>query len=110
MLTPPLRTVVSASRLVIASLVVAISLFGSSRIVQAQAFVHPGLLETNADFTRMAAKVAANEHPWVNSWNILINNPESQTTWTPNPAPIIYRGGNYPQNYSQLYYDAAAAY
>jgi hypothetical protein len=44
----------------------------------AQAFVHPGLLHTEADFTRMRAKVNANAQPWKGSWDLLVANSHSQ--------------------------------
>ncbi|HVM61346.1 MAG TPA: alginate lyase family protein [Verrucomicrobiae bacterium] len=72
-------------------------------------FVHPGALETAADLNRMATNVAAGNHPWIDSWNILIANSHAQTNYTPDPQAIITRtstGGNYPD----LMYDIAAAY
>jgi fibronectin type 3 domain-containing protein len=75
-------------------------------------FVHPGLLETNADFTRMQQEVALGAHPWIDSWDILIANSHAQLTYTPNPVSILIRGTTTvgPENYSQAYNDAAAAY
>lgn len=80
----------------------------------AQAFVHPGLLHTQADFTRMQTKVAANAQPWKGSWDILVANSHSSLTRAhANPAPsIVYRGadGVHPENYATLFRDAASAY
>ncbi|HEY3331774.1 MAG TPA: LamG-like jellyroll fold domain-containing protein [Capsulimonadaceae bacterium] len=76
-----------------------------------RSFKHPGLLHNQADFDRMATKVKAGAHPWIDSWNILVANPHSQLSWKPRPAPVIYRGRNpYGENYALLYNDAAAAY
>ena len=72
-----------------------------------QAFVHPGLLHTAADFARMQANYQ--KQPWVGSWNKLIANSHSQTTWTPRPAATVIRGGT-GQNYASLFEDIAAAY
>lgn len=43
------------------------------------AFVHPGLLHTNADFTRIKGHVDKKEQPWLTGWNKLIANPHAQT-------------------------------
>jgi autotransporter-associated beta strand protein len=75
----------------------------------AQSFVHPGCLNTTSDFARMAAKVNAGAHPWIDCWNILTNNASAQTSYTPRPQTQIIRGGT-GENYSYAMYDAAAAY
>jgi hypothetical protein len=73
-------------------------------------FTHPGLLHTQADFDRMAAKYTTS--PWSGSWNLLINNSHASLSYTPNPQTAIYRGsdGVHPENYWILYNDVAAAY
>ena len=73
-------------------------------------FVHPGLLHTAADFTRMAANI--NNEPWKSGWNKLLANSHAQLSWTARPVSIVYRGfdGTNPENYSRLYNDVAAAY
>ncbi len=60
----------------------------------------------------MATEVQVSAHPWIDSWNIVIGNPQAQLTWTPNAVPIIYRGndGVHAENYSLLMNHAAAAY
>jgi hypothetical protein len=74
--------------------------------------VHPGLLHADADFARMKAKVDAGAEPWVSGWQRLLANAHAQLDWTPRPAAMVYRGadGTNPENYAQLYNDAAAAY
>jgi hypothetical protein len=75
----------------------------------AAVLTHPGLLHTQADFDRMAAKVTANAQPWTAGWDRLIANSHSQSTWKANPQATVYRGsGN--ENYTILYNDIAAAY
>ncbi|MEO7577503.1 MAG: LamG-like jellyroll fold domain-containing protein, partial [Massilia sp.] len=76
----------------------------------ATAFVHPGLLHTQADFTRMALKF--NTEPWKSSWNLLIANSHAQLGYTPSPQAVVYRGddGVHAENYTKLFNDVAAAY
>ncbi|WP_434110121.1 LamG-like jellyroll fold domain-containing protein [Paraburkholderia caffeinilytica] len=76
------------------------------------AFVHPGLLHTQADFDRMSQKVAAQASPWIDSWNILIANSHASLSWTPNPQAVVSRGddGTDSNNAGTLYNDIAAAY
>ncbi len=76
----------------------------------ATAFVHPGLLHTQADFDRMKAKYTTS--PWSGSWNLLINNSHASLSYTPRPQTIVYRGydGVHSENYSTLFNDVAAAY
>src|ERR1019366_1290502 len=75
------------------------------------AFVHPGLLHTQADFDRMKEKVDAKASPWIDSWNILIANRHADLNWTPNPQTEIHRNdGMNPDNYMTFVNDVAAAY
>jgi Concanavalin A-like lectin/glucanases superfamily/Alginate lyase len=75
-------------------------------------FIHPGLLHTQADFDRMRRKVAANAHPWIDGWKVLIANDHSKLTWSPNPQAVVYRGsdGVHGENFGAFYHDVAAAY
>ena len=79
------------------------------------AFAHPSALHTQADFDRMKAKVAAGAHPWIDSYNILINNSSAQANYTPTPMPTLQRGSGGgaclpSDNYWYAYWDTAAAY
>jgi hypothetical protein len=60
----------------------------------------------------MIAKVAAGAQPWKSGWDRLVANAHSSLTRAPNPAAVVYRGldGVHPENYAQLYNDAAAAW
>jgi hypothetical protein len=72
-------------------------------------FAHPGLLHTQADFDRMAAKVEAGAEPWKAGWDKLVANGHSQSSWKARPLETVIRGGE-GQNYPQLYNDIHAAY
>ncbi len=75
-----------------------------------KAFAHPGLLHTQADLDRMAAKVKADAAPYTAGFARLAANRHSQSTWTARPAATVYRGSGTPQNYVTLYNDIHAAY
>ncbi|RQR37218.1 MULTISPECIES: LamG-like jellyroll fold domain-containing protein [unclassified Burkholderia] len=83
---------------------------GTPAIATNAAFAHPGLLHTQADFERMAQKVAAAASPWLEGWNTLIANSHAQLSWSPRPQAVVTRGGTGTQNYPVLYKDIAAAY
>jgi len=72
-------------------------------------FAHPGLQHSQADLDRMASKVAAGAQPWTAGWNRLVASSNSQSSWKPNPLPIVYRGTSN-DNYGTLYNDIHAAY
>jgi fibronectin type 3 domain-containing protein len=89
-------------------------ILGSNQAV-AQPFIHPSALHTQADFDRMKAKVAAGAHPWIDSYNILINNSSAQSNYTVQAQPILQRGNGggaclASDNYQFAYWDTAAAY
>ncbi|MES1210229.1 MAG: alginate lyase family protein, partial [Pseudomonadota bacterium] len=79
---------------------------------QPTGFLHPGLLHADADFARMKSKVDAGAEPWLSGWQKLTANAHAQLTWTARPVAMVYRGadGTHPENYAQLFNDAAAAY
>ncbi|KAI0741958.1 putative GPI anchored protein [Daedaleopsis nitida] len=78
----------------------------------AAAFVHPGLLHTAADLSRVASKVNAKASPWITGWNKLINSTYAQPDYTPHPVQLLCRGtpASCSENYANIYRDAAAAY
>jgi len=80
-------------------------------VQSASAFVHPGALNTSADFTRMTTQLNANAQPWLDGWNKLLANSHSSSSYTlQGPLSIVYRGSGTPENYNKLYNDIAAAY
>jgi autotransporter-associated beta strand protein len=75
----------------------------------AQPFVHPGGLHTQADFDRMKAKVAVSASPWVDSYNQLTTVAEANTSWGWAPVTQIIRGPT-GSNFSRSQKDALAIY
>ncbi len=71
---------------------------------QVRTFVHPGGLHSQADLDRMRLHVAAGDHPWIDSWNALINDPKAQLTYKPAPNP------NMGVSRQRVSADAVAAY
>jgi hypothetical protein len=77
------------------------------------AFVHPGLLSTQADFDRMKLEVGKGASPWIEDWKLLQSNPHDSLNWKPKPETVVVRGasgGQHNENYPHLYNDIAAAY
>ncbi|MBC3256753.1 alginate lyase family protein [Pseudomonas paralactis] len=79
----------------------------ASPTLHTEAFVHPGLLQTQEDFTRIREKLANYNQPWLAGWQKLIANPHASLAWQPNP---VHRTSGGPNNDSALLNDAAAAY
>ncbi len=73
------------------------------------AFAHPGILSTQADFDRMAAKVSAGAQPWTNGYNALTSDGYSQLGWTPRPTQTVIRGGT-GQNFAGMVIDMQRAF
>ncbi len=72
-------------------------------------FAHPGILNTAADFTRMATQVAANAQPSLEDWQNLQANSYAQLGLTPNPQADVDRGGSI-NNFAKLWQDEDRAY
>lgn len=60
-------------------------------LIQAQSFVHPGLLHTQTDLDRMKDKVAQGAHPWIDGWNLLIQDPKAQSSYVGRPDANMNR-------------------
>ncbi|WP_243638999.1 alginate lyase family protein [Streptacidiphilus pinicola] len=89
---------------------VAVSGAAGAAAAPAPAFAHPGLLHSQADLDRIAAKVKAGAQPYLAGWQRLTGNGHAQSSWKANPQPTVYRGGAAPQNFPTLYNDVHAAY
>ena len=66
------------------------------------AFVHPGLLHTQAAIDRVRDRVAARAEPWLSGWNRLAANSHASAAYLPRPADTVYRGAGTPENYANL--------
>lgn len=85
-------------------------LMGGSQPAFTQTFVHPGALNSQADFDRIKAKVAAGEWPWYDSYQTLCNDGLSSLGWWWGPVSQITRGGGGGNNFSRSQKDAIAIY
>lgn len=68
-----------------------------------------GLLHTEADFDRMATKVAEQAQPWYSGYQALISEGYAQLGTDPRPLETVIRGGE-GQNVAQMYIDIQRAY
>ncbi|MDR0714947.1 MAG: alginate lyase family protein [Bacteroidales bacterium] len=82
----------------------------SGRGLQAQGFIHPGALHTQADFDRVKALIAANDATVVQAYNRLKNNEYAQSTVTTYAVERIVRGGGSGENYMNAARGGAMAY
>ncbi|WP_329322277.1 alginate lyase family protein [Streptomyces sp. NBC_01262] len=81
----------------------------ASSATAAPAFAHPGMLHTQADFDRMAAKVKAGTGLWKQGYAKLAANPRGLSTWKANPLATVIRGAD-GDNVTTLAFDIHAAY
>jgi fibronectin type 3 domain-containing protein len=72
-------------------------------------FVHPGIVNTAADYTRMVNKVAAHAEPWYSGYDALTRDSLSQLGVSLNPLETVIRGGD-GQNFGTMVYQIATAY
>jgi hypothetical protein len=74
-------------------------------------FAHPGTLHTQADFDRVARKVAEGTEPWASSFNTLVNWKYANLGRNPRPAQYINRcGSGCTNNYTPSQEDAQCIY
>ncbi len=76
---------------------------------QMLAFAHPGVLNTAADFDRMATQVTAGAQPWASGYNALVSDGYSQINAAPRPLQTVIRGGT-GQNFNQMVIDMQRTY
>jgi hypothetical protein len=73
------------------------------------AITHPGLLHTEEDFTRIRGFIDAEIEPQLTGWAKLTA--RADASYTPRAVETVCRGsGCDPENYANLFRDAAAAY
>jgi len=82
---------------------------GQDKVEASSAFVHPGLLHTQADFDRVAQMVNNGIEPYLSGWQALLDSPLSTAGWTPRATATIVRGGE-GTNIALLHTDIARAY
>jgi hypothetical protein len=82
---------------------------GTTPTATAQGFTHPGLMHTEADFTRMRDKIAAGAQPWLAGWNALTSSGRAWVGATPNPLETVVRGGD-GENFRTMVEDLERAY
>lgn len=76
-----------------------------------KAFVHPGLLHTQADLDRMKAMVTQGMEPWKSGFAGLRDHPQSQADWRlRGPFRTVTRGPHESRYISEMDQDAGAAY
>ena len=81
----------------------------STATATARTFIHPGLLHTEADFTRMRDKIAKGEQPWVTAWDALTKSGRAQLGRAPTPLETVIRGGT-GENFRAMVEDVQRAY
>lgn len=80
-------------------------------------FIHPGLLQTETDFSRIKEAIKSNNKTIVSGWDVLTKNTHASVNQKARAVSTLYRGqtswmtdqGIY-ENYSRLFNDAASAY
>jgi hypothetical protein len=82
---------------------------GSATIIENNLITYPRLLFTQADFDRMAAKVAARAQPRQAGWQPQISDGYSQADTAPRPLATVIRGGD-GQNFNQMVIDIQRTY
>ena len=83
----------------------------STNPVRNHAFIHPGLLHTQADLQRMRQKVSAGEEPWRSGFEALKSDRCSSADWKLNgPLGVVCRENTNTVGNAQMVFDGNAAY
>jgi hypothetical protein len=78
--------------------------------VTAPAFVHPGLLHTQADLDRMRQRVAAGQEPWKSGFEKLRGHEQSGADWKlRGPVAVVTREPGDVEGNAQMVLDGNAA-
>jgi hypothetical protein len=94
-------------------LVTAALMSSMSSIAQARSFNHPGALDSLVEFADIAQAVRAGRDPWAADFSRMRANRHDSPDYMPRPVSVLVRGaapGHLPENYANLFNDAAAAY
>lgn len=77
-------------------------------VLQAQrTFVHPGGMHTVEDLERIKEKVLAKESPWIDGWNLMVQDSKAQYTYKADPKKSLAGADGQRQRSTR---DATAAY
>lgn len=94
--------------------IIAIAVWGAiglSSMADARSFRHPGAFDSAAEFEVRAEGVRRQVQPWTADFAKLRSNSHDRPNYLPHPVTVVVRGlGRQPENYGQLFNDAAAAY
>jgi hypothetical protein len=88
-------------------------LVGAGAASAGQPFHHPGAFDTSDEFARIKQAVQAGRAPWADEFARMRANHHHDPGYVPRPVAVLVRGtapGHLPENYTNLFNDAAAAY
>jgi hypothetical protein len=94
-------------------LIAAVLIVSASSVAQARFFNHPGALDSSVEFADIGRAVRAGRDPWAADFSRMRANRHDSPDYTPRPVSVLVRGtapGHLPENYANLFNDAAAAY
>jgi Alginate lyase len=73
-------------------------------------FVHPGGLHTKADLDRMKEMVALKKSPWIDAWNLFLQDPKARDSYKARPAPDMRSRQRAQDDATAMYYNALRWY
>ena len=100
--TTPVNVATAAPTVQPAAVVCADTAKAEAQSVARTAFVHPGLLNTEAGFDRIRARVNAGDQPWKAGWTTLLGDPWSYSLAKPRPIVDVTRPGNVAQMFIDM--------